>query len=326
MKTMRTIFLVLVQIVVALNAASQVYAINGCGDALPPVPAYSDSTQWYVTNRCSDVDIFYIISTEIGDYVTDGTTWHYANTYNDSVRQPLLGEMHGVDLLVSGDLNFYSPYYRQCSLQSSADSSLMSRRMLVPLDDVRSAFHYYLQNLNCGRPFIIAGFSQGAMIALQLLKEMDTATAGRLVAAFIIGATISKEDLDSCSAIKPAQDATDTGVTICYNSVRDRSCAIDLMSSSAVAINPVNWKTDTTAATLVTEPSPLNPAGQTKDTLTVRLDVASGLLLVDGFAATDYVLPLIGKEGCYHSREIWLYRDYLRQNMATRAAAYLRQR
>lgn len=37
----------------------------------------------------------------------------------------------------------------------------------------------------------------------------------------------------------------------------------------------------------------------------------------------DYTLALIGKEGNYHSREIWLYRDCLRDNIARRTARYL---
>ena len=62
---------------------------------------------------------------------------------------------------------------------------------------------------------------------------------------------------------------------------------------------------------------------QKKDTMTVQLDVPSGLLIVEGFTATDYVLPLVGVEGNYHSREIWLYRDQLHDNMALRAERWL---
>jgi len=62
---------------------------------------------------------------------------------------------------------------------------------------------------------------------------------------------------------------------------------------------------------------------QKKDTMTIHLDTASGLLIVEGFTAQDYVLPLLGQEGNYHTREIWLYRDQLRENMSLRAAKYL---
>jgi len=61
-------------------------------------------------------------------------------------------------------------------------------------------------------------------------------------------------------------------------------------------------------------------AEQKKDTMTVHLDTGTGLLIVEGFTAQDYVLPLLGVEGNYHTREIWLYRDQLRENMTLRTS------
>ena len=52
------------------------------------------------------------------------------------------------------------------------------------------------------------------------------------------------------------------------------------------------------------------------------MDPVSNLILVDGYTATDYILPLIGKEGNYHSREIWLYREQLKENMAERVERF----
>lgn len=296
-------------------------------DALPNEPDYSDSTQWYMNDRGGQADLFYIISTETGDYTrSEGALCHYADTYNDSVRGPLRGEMTGVDHLLSGNLNYYSPYYRQCSLQSYASDSLTQARMPLPTGDVRRAFNYYLEHLNQGRPFILAGYSQGAIILLELLKEIDDSAINRMIAAYVIGATVSDDDARH-PHIMAARRADDTGVTICYNSVRDAGCALPHFEYSAMAINPVNWRTDDTPATLTTEPSPHIPADrQQKDRLTVRLDPTTRLLFVDGYTGTDYVLPLIGKEGCYHSREVWLYREQLRLNMALRTDSFLKQR
>ena len=296
-------------------------------DALPNEPDYGDSTQWYMNDRGGQADLFYIISTETGDYTrSEGALCHYADTYNDSVRGPLRGEMTGVDHLLSGNLNYYSPYYRQCSLQSYASDSLTQARMPLPTGDVRRAFNYYLEHLNQGRPFILAGYSQGAIILLELLKEIDDSAINRMIAAYVIGATVSDDDARH-PHIMAARRADDTGVTICYNSVRDAGCALPHFEYSAMAINPVNWRTDDTPATLTTEPSPHIPADrQQKDRLTVRLDPTTRLLFVDGYTGTDYVLPLIGKEGCYHSREVWLYREQLRLNMALRADRFLKQR
>jgi len=208
-------------------------------DVLPQAPQYSDPSQWYITSRDAVADIFYITSTETGDYkLKDGTPCHYADTRNDSTRGPILGEMQGVDALISGSLNYYSPYYRQCSLQTFASDSLVQARLPIATDDVRRSFRYYLDHLNGGRPFVLAGFSQGAMIMLQLMKEMDKATRGRMIAAYAIGVTITSDDIKHNGNIVPAQGADDTGVTICYNSVRDPSCPSRHAHHRAVATHP----------------------------------------------------------------------------------------
>ena len=312
--------------IIVICGMTMVACFSGCKNgtvAVPVAPDYQDPTQWYITDRQAAADVFYIISTETGDYpLPNGEICHYADTYSDSLRAPLYGEMLGVDTLVSGQLNFFSPYYRQCSLQSFASDSLASARMPLALDDVRRAFQYYLERQNGGRPFILAGFSQGAHIMLELLKEMDDDTYERMIAAYAIGITMTDDD----PHIVPAKCADDTGVTICYNSVRDTGCVMPGWNKSSIAINPVNWRTDSTPATLITEPSPLLPvAEQMKDTMTVHLDTASGLLIVDGYTAQDYMLPLLGVEGNYHTREIWLYRDQLRENMALRASRKIKQ-
>lgn len=290
-------------------------------EPIPAEPDYQDATQWYITDRQAEADVFYIISTETGDYaLPDGRICHYADTYNDSLRAPLYGEMLGVDTLLSGQLNYYSPYYRQCSLQSFETDSLGAARLPLAIDDVRRAFQHYLNHQNGGRPFVLAGFSQGAHIMLELLKEMSDDTFQRMIAAYAFGITIA----DTARHILPAQGADDTGVTICYNSVRDITCAMPGWTRSSLAINPVNWRTDSLRASLITEPSPLLPvAEQKKDTMTVHLDTSSGLLIVEGFTAQDYILPLLGREGNYHTREIWLYRDHIRANIARRTATFL---
>ena len=295
---------------------------------IPAEPRYSETNQWYITDRQYPADIFYIISTEIGDtMMPDSSVYHLADTYADWARVPMYSEMLGVDTLLSGPLNFYSPYYRQCSLNSFMDDSALEDRFAIAVQDVKNAFQYYLKNMNYGRPFVLVGFSQGAMIMKELLKEMDNVTYHQMIAAYAIGTNITNEELEQCQKIIPASGATDTGVTICYNSVRDVNAVVHgLGDNNKVAINPVSWKVDEEPAVLITEPSPLLPIDkQKKDTMTVRLDLASNLLLVDGYSATDYILPLIGNEGNYHSREIWLYRDYLRENIGIRTALFLKK-
>lgn len=277
---------------------------------LPAVPNYADSSQWCIFERGASVDIFYITSTETGDYVEENVTRHFCDTYNDELRAKLLGEMKGVDKLLAGDLNFYSPYYRQCTMETFTDTALIAERSPLAMGDVQRSFDYYLEHFNAGRPFILAGFSQGGMAVVELLKHLDVRAASRMVAAYVIGWKVTDADMAGNANFVAAHDSADLGVTICYNSVRSPECAIPLLSDgNRMAINPFNWRTDAT-------PAPLFFRG---DTLSVALDTASLLLCVDGYTRDDYMLPLIGVEGNYHCLEISLYADALRRNMALRA-------
>ena len=294
-----------------LLLAGLVAACAPKGDIIPDEPDYHDTSQWYIADRGAEVDVFYIVSTECGDYTLDGKTMHYADTYNDSIRKLLYGEMVGVDKLLAGELNYYSPYYRQVTMETYTSDSLVDARMPLALSDVERAFRRYINIYNNGRPFILMGFSQGAMAVVELLSHLTTEEYNRLVAAYVIGYKV--DDVAWLRArVIPAKDSADLGVTICYNSVRDNDCAIPLLSDgNHVAINPVNWRTDATPATLV------DP--RYGDTLTVTLDTTTLLLHIDGYHRDDYMLPLIGREGNYHCLEISLFRDCLRRNISLRA-------
>ena len=292
---------------------------------IPASPHYDDPSQWFMVNRQGEADLFYIISTETGDHMIGSDTCHFADTYNAGQRGQMRIEMHAVDSFYSGKLNYYSPYYRQVSLQSWSSTETALARLPLAMSDCVRSWDYYIKHLNQGRPFILAGFSQGAHIMLYLLKEMDDDTYSRMVVAYAIGTTITQEMMDECPKLRAAQGAEDTGVTICYNSVKDAESIAMHQGKSVFSINPVNWRTDSTVAKFATEPSPLLPvADQKKDKLSVHLDPATNMLFVSGYTATDYVLPLIGNEGSYHSREIWLYRQQLKENMAQRVASFLK--
>ena len=154
------------------------------------------------------------------------------------------------------------------------------------------------------------------MAVVDLVKHMDSSTHKRMVAAYVIGWHVADSDIAQTPFLLPAHDSADLGVTICYNSVRDNSCAIPMISNgNRFAINPVNWCTDATPATLV---SPIS-----HDTLTLTLDTTSLLIHIDGYSPTNYILPLIGREGNYHSLEISLYRHCLRRNFTLRANSFL---
>ena len=289
-------------------------ALAACGRADAPVPVapdFADLAAWYTSLRGGDADIFYISSTETFDHPdAGGRTVHFAEAADSAACPGLRMEMEGVDRLFGSSLDFYSPFYRQVTMETYSNEGLIRERFPVALDDARRAFAHYLRHLNRGRPFVLAGYSQGGQIVVELLKEMPDSIARRMVAAYVIGWKVTEEELEKYPVIRPAQGPDDTGVTVCYNSVRRREDASELVSGgNAVAINPVNWRTDATPAIL-------------HDSLRVVLDPGSKLLLVDGYDRFDYDTTFF-RPGCYHTFEIRWYSDCLRENIERRTRAWL---
>lgn len=279
---------------------------------LPHVPDYAEGENWYNVFRGGQADIFYICSTCVFDQTTkEGLEKHYASVNRQEDREAMLEELNGVDRRLSGgNLNYFAPYYRQMSMESFLDKETVEARLEIPTSDVQAAFDYYWKHYNQGRPFVLAGFSQGAMLAIELLKNMPDSIYNHMVAAYVMGWCLTEEDL-ACPTIVPATGAMDTGVTICYNSVKTPEDAnMVVIPCSAAGINPVNWHTDATPASFC-------------DSLTVHLDPKTKLLLVDGYARTDHAaLPWFGG-GNYHTFEIPWYTPYLRENIQDRVRTKL---
>ena len=287
---------------------------------IPSVPDYADSTQWFICDRGAEVDLFYIISTETGDHMVGTDTCHFADTKDEYLRGRMRHEMHAVDSFYSGRLNYFSPYYRQVSLQSWATEDMALSRLPVAMSDCCRSWDYYLKYLNHGRPFILAGFSQGAHALMEIMKEMPDSVASRMVAVYVIGYKVTAEDTTACHHLRPAQGATDTGVTICFNSVKSLESEIPVVSGGNLfCINPVNWRTDTVSSSFVLY------GRKNNDTLSARLDPASRLLLIDGYQI-DKPMSVIGRPGNYHHLELKFFYPYIRKNMADRVSAYLKQR
>ena len=300
---------------IRLFVVAVVAAVVSCAprEQVPDAPDYSSPEAWYITDRGADMDIFYISSTETFDTKVGRKLYHYAQAADSAACPGMRAEMQGVDQILGGDLNFYSPFYRQMAMETYQDTTLVTSRFQLTMDDARTAFKYYVDKLSGGRPFVLAGFSQGGEVLVELLKELPDSLQPRLVAAYVLGWHIRPEDL-SAPAIQPAEGAEDIGVTICYNSVADPAAACDFVSGgNTVAINPVNWCTDATPAVLF-------------DSLTVTLDPSTNLLVVDGFEGSGYAWKPYFEDGCYHTFEIRWYGDLLRENIAVRCGEYRRQK
>jgi hypothetical protein len=204
--------------------------------------------------------------------------------------------------------NFYAPYYRHITLDTWAtlNEDTIHRRAILSMGDVKKAFDYFIAHRDNSRPLVIAGFSQGGLAVVELLKHMSDETYKHLAAAYVLGYKVTAQDTTVTKHIIAAKDSADVGVTICYNSVKDVKYIQPIISSSIMCINPVNWRTDDTPAIL-------------KGTITVTMSPEHNVLVLKNYSASEYK-PILGilNVGDIHSCEPWLYSDCLRKNIKLR--------
>lgn len=286
---------------------------------IPVAPDYTDNTMWY--QRSNDesgngADIFYIVSTWQFDWTTeDGAISHFADPVGTQKhRTNMAKEISKIADYMSPGNNFYSPYYRHITLETWAtcDEDLINERYhSVAFVDVQKAFNHFIDSLNHGRPFILAGFSQGGKSVVELLKVMPADVKERMIAAYVLGYKVTPQDTLISSNFKAAKDSVDLGVTICYNSVSDIKYIQPVVCAPmAMCINPVNWKTDDTPAIL-------------HDTITVTLSPEHKVLVLDGYSGSEYK-PILNflNVGDFHGAEPWLYSECLAKNIQLRIKTY----
>lgn len=282
-------------------------------EVIPVAPDYTDSTMWYIAENDTDgtgADVFYIVSTWELDWQTaDGQICHYADVQNEQHRNNMAKEISAIADYMGIGNNFYSPYYRHISFESwvTRNEDTIRRRAHIAMGDVKKAFDHFQAKRDATRPFIIAGFSQGGMAVVEVLKYMDDETYKKLVAAYVLGYKVTPDDTLQTTHIRAAQDSSDLGVTICYNSVKDVKYIQPIISGDCcMCINPVNWKTDDTPATL-------------HDSITVTLSPEHKVLVLSNYVGAEYkpVMNFINV-GDVHSGEPWLYKECLQRNIQLR--------
>ena len=302
----------------ALMAGLMTVLLSSSATIIPKAPDYADATMWITADGDAEgtgADVFYIVSTWEEDW-TDarGRVSHYADVWNPVHRERMGREISGVAAYMSPGNRFWAPFYRHATIDAflTRDEEVIRERTRLAMNDVCAAFDRFLQERDSGRPIILAGFSQGGMAVVELLKHMDDATYAQLAAAYVMGYKVTAEDMTECQHIKAAEGAYDTGVTICYNTVKDVKYVHSVIADTEFAINPVNWATDATPAIL-------------HDTITVTLAPEYKALVVTGYEGAEYKpYKDFINVGDIHSCEPWLYSDCIQKNIAVRTAEWRR--
>lgn len=235
--------------------------------------------------------------------------------------------------------NLFAPHYRQVNIDSmEKDTGELERYGAVALEDVRNAFVYYLKFHNGGRPFIIAGHSQGAA---QLLKMMmadfdgDREFKKRFVAAYLIGYSVTKGDLEKHPHIRMVDGEEDLGGIISYNTSAEGLKLMRVVRPGAICVNPLNWKKSSEYA-----PKSMNMGSvlfdfgkyfrvEKKHFTGAYIDTKQGVLMIDKDALNELLHVRIGflnmiliRRGTLHMLDIVLFHRNLQHNIKLRISRY----
>lgn len=292
-------------------------------------PDYADPYYW-LSQPSADkpVDVFYVYPT----VSSNATGFMDVNSVNErALAQGIFAAQASV---YEPDANVFAPYYRQMSTQVAVEPGSLAtdtKEFKRGAVDVERAFDYYIEHLNEGRPFIIAGHSQGTMALIELIKNRfgdDADLRSRLVAAYLIGYTVTGADL-AAAGLTAAQGANDTGVVVTYNTQSPTSAGGPMLMAGAHCINPLTWTTDDAYA-----PASENLGARFYNDTTgeflrevehycdARIDPETGALTTTIPEGEDLDIGPYS-EGVYHRYDYAFWYRNLEQNVGDRIDAYL---
>jgi hypothetical protein len=311
------------------------------GDAIVPTD-YSNPNNWMAVdkNPAKPVDVFYFYPTAW----TRGEGEPYlADINNASMRHDAPAELRSQASAFEKAANIFAPWYRQLDVSWMATQLTLEERFPyfrgAPLTDGIAAFEYYLEHYNNGRPFILAGHSQGSEMVRELLitwMKDHPDVYSRMVAAYIIGYSITREDLEQNPHLKFAEGAGDTGVIISYNTeapeIGGSGKNLTVIDGS-IAINPISWtRTGETAPASQSlgarkydnETGAYEEKGKIAD---ARVNLERGTVICSTVDVDEYSLhgyENIFPRGVFHIHDYTLYYHDIEENAVLRAENYLR--
>ncbi len=295
---------------------------------------YSDPNNWFMISAGSKpVDIFYIYPSVYARQTADEPT--ITSIQSGKMIPGVIRMVEEQASAFASEGNLYVPYYRQAdpafalSLPAAEQSRFTGG---VPARDTIAAFDYYIKNYNNGRPFILAGHSQGSQTMLFLLSEYmkeNPDVQDRMIAAYAIGYSVTQQYLADNSHLKFAESAVDTGVIISYNTeAPNMTVKNPVVTEGSIAINPLTWtRSEERAGTEANLGAVLlSPEGKVQKVngfADAAVNLSRGTVTVSTVNPADYLLPSgIFPAGCYHGSDYAFFYDNLRQNAKDRIASF----
>jgi hypothetical protein len=278
-----------------------------------------------VTLKDTGVDVFFLYPTTL----TSGTDprWN-ANIDDAKINEKTDYSTILFQASAFDECRLFAPRYRQAHVRAyfTGDTAAANKAFDLAYSDIKSAFQYYLDHYNHGRPVIIASHSQGTTHAKRLLKEFfdNGPLKNKLVAAYIIGMPLPRNYF---SALSPCTDSTQTGCFVGWRTYLEgyEPEYIQKEDPRSYVVNPLTWTTTEAYA-----PRDLNQGAVvfTKDFnkvvyKLVDAQVHDGVLWVH---RPHFPGSFLYRSKNYHIGDINLFYVNIRNNVRTRIHYYRMQK
>lgn len=318
-----------------------VFSLAACTTVSAASVDYSQKASWCrLPNIISKgVDTFYIYSTSYVESSFQEGAPDYATLDNPEMVELAQGECVFYASVYEDSTNVFAPYYRQAGMRYAGEAAAKNGNceaalLGMPYEDITAALDYYFENYNEGRPFIIAGHSQGSAMTLLVLQKYFKEHPDyykRMVAAYPIGYAVTKDYLAANPHLKFATGESDTGVIVSWNTEGKQNVEENaknvVVLPGAISINPLNWKLDETYA-----PSSENLGSLVGDEkigmgkigdvgADAQINLVRGVIVTNA-KADPVPMPEFFGPASFHDNDYTFYYNNIRDNVAKRIAAY----
>ena len=282
------------------------------------------------------VDVFFVMGSTY--YVPYHDSWN--QPADDAEANKVITKFFKTLPIFVGCCKAYTPRFRQAILGAAADRTGNGEKATaLAYADVERAFDEFIQHRNNGRPFVLAGASQGSKYVFALLKNRISGTPlkDRMVAAYPIIYWMTKDQFAKDAPDIPiCSEAKQTGCVVTFNPVGPhlRTGLNPLFDRTGlICVNPLNWRSDGTYAGFELNSGARRFAFPDKlipGVADAKCD-ENGRLLVSEIRADMYegvplpfqlVMGLFGHDN-YHSLAAALFFANLKQNVEDRTQAFL---
>lgn len=256
----KVIIVAILTIYSSFSLTAQGLAVNFEEQVHPQVPDYSQEKYWSAlpwrvdspdevpnkefVNRedIAKVDVFFVHPTTIT--AKDGIWNADVNNLKWNSKVDNLPVKYQASVF-NGAARVFAPRYRQANYEAfmQLGTSNSTQALALAYQDVKDAFLYYLENYNEGRPFIIAGHSQGTYHCITLIEELIDTTDlfNQLVNAYLVGMPVNQNDFVNCT---PCETENQNRCFLTWNTMKKKSYPkfYSEYFQNALCHNPLSWE------------------------------------------------------------------------------------